>query len=128
MKTILLLSLSVILGHSMLAADEQTAVMLERGKDYALRFVENAHLSAVGPVRVLSEVQNGWVRIEYAPGSPVARPGATSEKAPIKKQVWLNLAHVVTIQDWEAATRDAEQRAAENAERRSAREVKPAGQ
>jgi len=128
MKTILLLSVSAILAHASLAADEQTPVLLQPGKDYALRFAENAHMSVIGPVRVLSDAQNGWVRIEYAPALPIARSAAAAEKPPLKKQVWLNLVHVVTIQDWQAATQDAEQRAAENAARRSALEAKPPGE
>ena len=130
MKTFLLLFVPVMLVHTALGADELTPVLLQSGKDYSFRFAENARTSVTGPVRVLSAPQDGWVRIEYAPGRPlgVVPRGAATEKPPTKKQVWLNLAYVVTIQDWEAATRDAEQRAAENAERRSAHEAKPVGQ
>src|SRR5688572_22225124 len=102
MKTILFLCLSAILSHATFGADDSTPLILQPGKDYALAFAESARMSVNGPVRVLA-VLNGWVRIEYTPRQGV---GVAREK-PSTKQVWLNLAHVVTIQDWKATVQDA---------------------
>jgi len=116
MKTILILSLSAILANATFGADEPAPPpMLQPGKDYALAFLENARISMNGPVRVLSHPQNGWVRIEYTPTMRGVPPGSPPEKPAGKRQVWLNLVHIITIQDWDAALQEREQRNAERA-------------
>lgn len=115
MKRILILSLSTILANAAFGADEPTPPpILQPGKDYALAFLENARISMNGPVRVLSHPQNGWVRIEYTP-IRAAPPGVAPENPPAKRQVWLNLTHIITIQEWDAAAKEREQRKAERA-------------
>src|SRR5688572_8482457 len=103
MKLILVLSISAILANASFGADEPTPPhMLQPGKDYSLVFAEYAKMSIIPPVRVLSHPQNGWVRIEITPRLrvPGVAPG-TPAKAGEKRQVWLNLAHIVTIRDWD---------------------------
>jgi|SRR5687767_11953016 len=112
MKIFLILFLSAILVNATVGVEEpKPTPRFEPGNDYALAILENARVSMNGPVRALSHPQNGWVRIEYIPRQRIrVEPGALPGKPPAKRRVWLNVTQIVTLQDWDAATRDREAR------------------
>jgi hypothetical protein len=77
------------------STDNVAGAILEVGKQYVFSLAEGSRLQDFpGLARVLTPVRDGWVRIEYQPGAP-----GLGTPLPERAQLWLNLVHVVTIQN-----------------------------
>jgi hypothetical protein len=100
MKTALLtLIVGTLLAAKGAAQDRKSpedlpGALLEVDKQYVFTLTQDSRLPDFpGLARVLTPTKDGWVRIEYKPGPP-----GMGTTLPAKTQLWLNLAHVVTIQ------------------------------
>ena len=85
------------------AEDPKPSAFLEPGKEYSIQLTENAKLTDFrGRVTILSAPQAGWVRIEYFP-FPLRASGSPP---PPKRQIWLNLSQVVSVEDAKPLTKE----------------------
>jgi len=94
------LIVAITLATSLAAQDRKspeisTRPILEVDKQYVFTLAEGSRLrDFTGLARVLTPARDGWVRIEYQPGA-----AGLGTPLPERAQLWLNLSHVITIQN-----------------------------
>jgi len=101
-STLLALALASALPVPAFAADKDAPIFFAVGSSYTLRFADNAHVLpgfiSRRPVKVIAEARDGWYRIEYF-SLPANYARTTEPPQPVKRQTWINLAYVVSVDE-----------------------------
>jgi len=101
-STLLALALASALPVPALGADKDTPLFFAVGSSYTLRLADNARVLpgfvSGRPVKVIAAAQDGWYRIEYF-SMPANYAPKTEPPQLVKRQTWLNLAYVVSVDE-----------------------------